>query len=255
MLSNHPPPTGSRAAPAARAGSMNLPVSQSDGISRIGLVRDVIGSIVWQVRGPRWGWGLAGSSGGAAAGRARALAVHTARSRGYRGARPDGESRGAWLLCAALVGRPACVRCGAGFGGSRAHTTHRAGAFIRLQVRLITFNGIEGGADRGFMHPANLDREWASVQCLGGPRQSPPTGSASNRSHACSRAAGGTHIMDGWRAVIRACVAVARARHASERRLTTCVRACRTRAVAPCAVCVCARFRVVACVQLRGPVC
>jgi len=45
---------------------------------------------------------------------------------------------------------------------------------------LITFNAIEGGIYRGFFHKDNLENEWLTVQFHGG-----------------------THIMDGWRTMLR----------------------------------------------------
>jgi len=45
---------------------------------------------------------------------------------------------------------------------------------------LITFNAAEGGLYRGFFHPDNLQNEWANIQFHGA-----------------------THIMDGWRTLLR----------------------------------------------------
>jgi len=45
---------------------------------------------------------------------------------------------------------------------------------------LITFNAIEGGTYRGFLHEDNLHQEWPTIQFHGG-----------------------THIMDGWRTMLK----------------------------------------------------
>lgn len=46
-------------------------------------------------------------------------------------------------------------------------------------VPLITFNMIDGGVDRGFLHPTNFDAEWRNIEFHGR-----------------------THIMDGWRKML-----------------------------------------------------
>jgi len=48
-------------------------------------------------------------------------------------------------------------------------------------IPLITFNAMDGGVDRGLLHPQNFVNEWRNIEWHGG-----------------------THIMDGWRKMLRA---------------------------------------------------
>jgi len=47
-------------------------------------------------------------------------------------------------------------------------------------IPLITFNAIDGGVDRGLLHPTSFAKEWSRIKWRGG-----------------------THIMDGWRKMLR----------------------------------------------------